>query len=206
MWGHRGNLKAMMRGILVSCLVGVLLLLAMGCASQRPQDDVLSQPPGGPAVSMIVSNSDLAVGENRLSFGLVDRDYMPVRPELVELQAVFYEAGAPQRAGSAPHDGAIRGMAAGRTPRDIRGSGYFRRKPGRQRPRLRASGRFTRRLRMKVGRAKPPPPRSRCRRNTGRRSLGTRRRRQIRPRRRGWPTCAPSAAASSRIRRCINCR
>ena len=94
MWGHRGNLKAMMRGILVSCLVGVLLLLAMGCASQLPQDDVLSQPPGGPAVSMIVSNSDLAVGENRLSFGLVDRDYMPVRPELVELQAVFYEAGA----------------------------------------------------------------------------------------------------------------
>ena len=61
----------------MSCLVGVLLLLAIGCASQLPQDDVLSQPPGGPALSMIVSNSDLAVGENRLSFGLVDRDYMP---------------------------------------------------------------------------------------------------------------------------------
>ena len=45
-------------------------------------------------MSLVVTNSDLAVGENRVSFGLVDRDYMPVRPESVELRAVYYEPGA----------------------------------------------------------------------------------------------------------------
>ena len=45
-------------------------------------------------MSLVVANSDLAVGENRVSFGLVDREYMPVRPESVDLRAVFYEPGA----------------------------------------------------------------------------------------------------------------
>ena len=43
----------------------------------------------------MVANSDLAVGDNRVSFGLVDRDYMPVRPDDVEVRAVYYEPGAP---------------------------------------------------------------------------------------------------------------
>ena len=47
----------------------------------------------------MVSNSDLAVGDNRVSFGLVDRDYQPVRPDDlgaggVTLRAVYYEPGA----------------------------------------------------------------------------------------------------------------
>ena len=54
----------------------------------------MNQEAGGPPVSLVVSNSDLAVGENRVSFGLVDRDYMPVRPEKVSVRAVFYEPGA----------------------------------------------------------------------------------------------------------------
>ena len=45
-------------------------------------------------MSLVVSNSDLAVGDNRLSFGLVDRDYMPVRPDAVALRAVYYEPGS----------------------------------------------------------------------------------------------------------------
>ncbi len=45
-------------------------------------------------MSLVVSNSDLAVGDNRVSFGLVDREYMPVRPETVAVRAVYYEPGA----------------------------------------------------------------------------------------------------------------
>ena len=52
---------------------------AAGRAAGQPGGD--QQRPGG--------------GGNRVSFGLVDRDYMPVRPESVELRAVYYEPGAP---------------------------------------------------------------------------------------------------------------
>ena len=79
---------ALLLGIAVS-------LAAWSCGATASPGDPLAQPPGGPPVSLVVSNSDLAVGENRVSFGLVDRDYMPVRPESVELRAVYYEQGAP---------------------------------------------------------------------------------------------------------------
>lgn len=75
-------------------VLAVSLVLALACATTPVSNDPLAQPPGGPPVSLVVSNSDLAVGENRISFGLVDRDYMPVRPEEVALRAVFYEPGA----------------------------------------------------------------------------------------------------------------
>ena len=77
--------------LLSLALVGLSLL---ACATPAAPDDPLAQPPGGPPVSLVVSNSDLAVGENRVSFGLVDRDYMPVRPAEVALRAVYYEPGA----------------------------------------------------------------------------------------------------------------
>ena len=77
----------------------VILLAAVGmgvlaCGVPRAGDDLLAQPAGGPPVSLVVANSDLAVGDNRVSFGLVDREYMPVRPVAVELRAVYYEPGA----------------------------------------------------------------------------------------------------------------
>lgn len=78
-------------------LTAVLILAwvaALACAPATTPDDPLSQPPGGPPVSLVVSNSDLAVGDNRVSFGLVDRDYMPVRPDAVAIRAVYYEPGA----------------------------------------------------------------------------------------------------------------
>lgn len=79
--------------MLAAGLVLAGFLLA-GCAPTATNaNDPLSQPPGGPPVSLVVSNSDLAVGDNRVSFGLVDRDYMPVRPDSVALRAVYYEPG-----------------------------------------------------------------------------------------------------------------
>lgn len=77
-------------------LLGIATCLgALSCSATVSPDDPLAQPQGGPPVSLVVANSDLAVGENRVSFGLVNRDYMPVRPEAVEVRAVYYEPGAP---------------------------------------------------------------------------------------------------------------
>ena len=76
-------------------LVGVVAsFVAASCAPTTSSNDPLAQPQGGPPVSLVVANSDLAVGENRVSFGLVDREYMPVRPDTVEMRAVYYEPGA----------------------------------------------------------------------------------------------------------------
>ena len=75
-------------------LIPIFLAAALACSTTAPSGGPLSQPPGGPPVSLVVSNSDLAVGDNRVSFGLVDRDYMPVRPDTVALRAVYYEPGA----------------------------------------------------------------------------------------------------------------
>ena len=69
-------------------------LAALACTPAETPDSPLALPPGGPPVSLVVSNSDLAVGDNRVSFGLVDRDYMPVRPDAVALRAVYYEPGS----------------------------------------------------------------------------------------------------------------
>lgn len=78
----------------VTAVLVLASLMVLACAPAATPDDPLFQPPGGPAVSLVVSNSDLAVGDNRVSFGLVDRDYMPVRPGTVALRAVYYEPGA----------------------------------------------------------------------------------------------------------------
>ncbi len=72
----------------------LVFLAALACSPAASSNDPFSEPPGGPPVSLVVSNSDLAVGDNRVSFGLVDRDYMPVRPDTVALRAVYYEPGA----------------------------------------------------------------------------------------------------------------
>ena len=84
-------MKLPIKTMLFLALAGLVIL---ACAAPVAPDDPLAQPPGGPPVSLVVSNSDLAVGENRVSFGLVNRDYMPVRPVGVSLRAVYYEPGA----------------------------------------------------------------------------------------------------------------
>ena len=77
--------------LLLAALGGIA---ALSCGGALGTDDPLGMPPGGPPVSLVVANSDLAVGDNRVSFGLVDREYMPVRPDSVEVRAVYYEPGA----------------------------------------------------------------------------------------------------------------
>ena len=87
------------RPIDLTKLTWILVVFAsvglLACSGAPTADNVLEQPPGGLPVSLVVANSDLAVGNNRVSFGLVDRDYMPVRPETVDIRAVYYEPGAP---------------------------------------------------------------------------------------------------------------
>lgn len=93
--GGMARLKLLVHwGWLLALAAGAVALAGMACTAAPAPGNPLGQPPGGPAVSMVVSNSDLAVGENRVSFGLVDRDYMPVRPESVAVRAVYYEPDA----------------------------------------------------------------------------------------------------------------
>ena len=88
---HLRPRRCRLRRYATAVLLAAALLLALACGSSGAG---ISGPAGGPPVSLVVSNSDLAVGWNRVSFGLVDRNYMPVRPDAVEVRAVYYEPGA----------------------------------------------------------------------------------------------------------------
>jgi hypothetical protein len=86
-------------------MVGIALtvvLLAVACAPSAPAQptvtpttapDELAGPPGGPEYSAILVTSDLAVGTNRVSFGLIDRDNMPVRTRQAQVQSVYFPPG-----------------------------------------------------------------------------------------------------------------
>ncbi|PKB63621.1 MAG: hypothetical protein BZY80_06360 [SAR202 cluster bacterium Io17-Chloro-G2] len=76
------------------------VLLAAACSSG---DALTSAPPvtrlsetgagemGGPQFSAVIITTDLAVGPNRVVFGLVDREGMPVRPGEAQVNAVFLD-------------------------------------------------------------------------------------------------------------------
>jgi hypothetical protein len=79
-----------------------MMLLAVGCAPAAPAQptatptpvlEELPGPPGGPEYSAIVVTSDLAVGTNRVSFGLIDRNNMPVRTPQARVQSVYLPPG-----------------------------------------------------------------------------------------------------------------
>jgi hypothetical protein len=84
-------------GYLVSPLSLVLLalgLFACGVATPAPEEPAAGTPPlGGPAYSAILVTSDLAVGTNRVAFGLIDRDGMPVRTDEARVQSVYFPPG-----------------------------------------------------------------------------------------------------------------
>ena len=67
-----------------------LLLLAVGCSSGS-DDPIISsdQEAGGPDYSVIIITTDMAVGHNRIVFGVIDRDGMPVRGDTSEMAAYF---------------------------------------------------------------------------------------------------------------------
>jgi hypothetical protein len=78
------------------------VLLAVACAAAAPVEptvtptavpDGLAGPPGGPEYSAILVSRDLAVGANRVSFGLIDRDSMPVRTSQAQVQSIYFPPG-----------------------------------------------------------------------------------------------------------------
>lgn len=78
-------------------LVGLALLAPLiatnGCFSPRGSDD--SQPPlGGPEFSALMVSSDLAKGDNRLVFALVNRDNVPVGAEQAQVVARYTPPGS----------------------------------------------------------------------------------------------------------------
>ena len=74
------------------------LLLAIACSTSAPApptaaSHALAEPPGGPEYSAILVTSDLAVGANRVAFGIIDRDNMPVRTPQAQVQLVYLPPG-----------------------------------------------------------------------------------------------------------------
>ncbi len=81
----------------VWAIAGVLIL-AVGCGSAATPTIPEDVEFGGPEFSAIVVSSDLAVGDdNRLSFGIVNRDGMPMRASQAELRTYYWPEGQDQR-------------------------------------------------------------------------------------------------------------
>ena len=64
----------------------------VGCFQPPGQSSPII-PVGGPEYSAILVNSDLSVGVNRVAFGLVNRDNLPVRAETATVQTVYFPPG-----------------------------------------------------------------------------------------------------------------
>ncbi len=79
-------------------LAPLLLLLAAACSSGSDGPIISSeQQAGGPEFSGVIVTSDLAVGVNRILFGVVNRDGMPVLGETSEVGAYFLVPGEETR-------------------------------------------------------------------------------------------------------------
>ena len=72
-----------------------LTLALTSCASQTPTPTPTSFP-GNPQFSAILASQDLAVGLNRVAFGLVDLNGMPVRTDEAQVQAIYFPPGQNQ--------------------------------------------------------------------------------------------------------------
>jgi len=74
-------------------LVPLLLILAMACSSDSDStsETIISseQESGGPEYAGIIITTDLAVGGNRIMFGVIDRDGMPVPGISSDIGAYF---------------------------------------------------------------------------------------------------------------------
>jgi hypothetical protein len=96
--------------------INLLLLMAVACATAAPPrpPEAPTLPPGGPKFSAVLATQDLAVGANRVAFGLLDRDGMPVRTEEAQVRAVYFPPGQ--------QEGEVRQTA---TARFLQGIGEF---------------------------------------------------------------------------------
>lgn len=71
-------------------LAPLLLLFAVGCSSGSDDPIISSElEAGGPEYSAIIITSDLAAGYNRILFGIVNREGMPVPGASSEVEAYF---------------------------------------------------------------------------------------------------------------------
>jgi hypothetical protein len=74
-----------------------LALAVFACTATAPTQEVPPTadglPLGGPVYSAILVTSDLAVGTNRVAFGLIDREGMPVRTDEAQVRSVYFPSG-----------------------------------------------------------------------------------------------------------------
>ena len=71
---------------------GAWLLAALGCFTP-PEAAAPAPPLGGPEYSAIMATSDLAVGDNRVSFALVNRDNVPAPAAQVTVSSLYTPPG-----------------------------------------------------------------------------------------------------------------
>ncbi len=76
----------------VKVVAGALLLATVACFAPGTAGQP-TLPPGGPEYSAIMVSSDLAVGPNRLIFGLVHRDNAPVQAATAQVRALYTAPG-----------------------------------------------------------------------------------------------------------------
>ncbi len=76
----------------------LLLFLAAACSSDS-DDPIISseQQAGGPEYSAVIITTDMAVGNSRIVFGIIDREGMPVPAETSNLAAYFLIPGGAAR-------------------------------------------------------------------------------------------------------------
>ena len=85
-----GGKAAALTAILLFCL----LPAAAGCFAPPSAEGPPASMPGGPEYSALMVSSDLAAGDNRVVFGLVDRDNRPVAADTAQVRAVYTAPGA----------------------------------------------------------------------------------------------------------------
>lgn len=68
----------------------IVLMAALACSSASPTSTAL---PLGPAYSAIIVPTDLTLGENRMVFGLLDRDGMPLRTDEAVVETIYLSSG-----------------------------------------------------------------------------------------------------------------
>lgn len=68
-----------------------LLILAFAAACSSASPTVTALPPT-PEFSVLVIGSDLSLGANRVAFGLIDRDGMPLRVPEAQVEAIYLAA------------------------------------------------------------------------------------------------------------------
>ena len=80
---------------LLAALILTSILASAACTFPAPTSEP-TPPPANPQFSAILASQDLGVGLNRVAFGLVDLNGMPVRTDEAQVQAVYFPPGQNQ--------------------------------------------------------------------------------------------------------------